>query len=120
MMSFEDSKAWQLARALRRDIRKAVLKGGAFRDYEFDRQMYSAALSVMNNLAEGWECPTKGEKARFLSYSIRSCGEVRSMLYAGLDDHIFTKETFEELMEKCGHTIRTIAGLLRSVRGRAS
>ena len=116
---FEDSKAWKLARILRKEIRIAVLGAECFRQFEFDRQMYRAALSVMNNVAEGWETPTPREKGRFFSFALRSCGEVRSLLYAGMDDGIFSKGTFDALMDRCMNTMRTVAGLHRSAKNRA-
>ena len=119
IMKFEDSDAWQLARSLRKDIWNAVRSSQCYRDLEFDHQIYSAALSVMNNIAEGWEAPSPGEKARFFSYSLRSCGETRSMLTVGIDDGIFNMETFEKLMRNCVRTTNVVAGLFRGARSRA-
>ncbi len=117
--SFEDCEGWQKARKLRKTIRDTLRSSTEFREFEFDRQIYSAALSIMNNVAEGWESSGQGDKARFFSYAQRSCGEVRSLLYAGLDDCFFTEGIHNFLKEMCLETTRIIAGLFRSVRRRA-
>jgi len=53
----------------------------AERDYGFRGQIQAAGISIMNNIAEGFERTTDADKARFLDIAKGSCGEVRSMYY---------------------------------------
>jgi four helix bundle protein len=79
---FEDLNVWQLARELVGDIYKLFEKN---RDFDFKSQIQRAAVSIMNNIAEGFE---RGQIAKdnkqfinFLNFSYGSCGEVKSMMY---------------------------------------
>ena len=85
---FEDLKCWQEARKLRKMVSDLTRKLAIKRDMIFSNQIRSAALSVMSNIAEGFESNTDKEFMNFLNYARRSCGEVRSHLYAGLDDKL--------------------------------
>jgi four helix bundle protein len=83
---FKDLVVWKEARKLRKEIAAAV-RGRSFeRDWEMRRQVTGAALSVMSNIAEGFEPGTNKEFAQFLHTAKGSVGEVRSILYAALDD----------------------------------
>jgi four helix bundle protein len=73
---FEDLIAWQKARALRREIQKASLASVFRKDLELRSRIRRAALSVMSNIAEGFERGTRAEFAHFLATSKASCGEV--------------------------------------------
>lgn len=89
---FEDLVAWQKARELRRAVRQATA-GPQFRhEVDFRSQIRRAALSVMSNVAEGFERGSRADFAHFLVMSKASCGEVRSLLYAGIDDGLFDKQ----------------------------
>lgn len=84
--NFEDLVIWQLARLLVKDV-YAQFKSS--KDYDFNSQIQRAAVSIMNNIAEGFERSkfTKDNKQMlsFLNISYGSCGEVRSMLYTAED-----------------------------------
>ena len=81
---FEDLEIWRQAQDLAvRVYRCFGAKSAAVEahDYEFVAQVRSAAVSVSNNIAEGFEAGTRPEFARFLRIAKRSCGEVRNMLH---------------------------------------
>jgi len=63
------------------------------RDFGFNDQIRRAAVSIMNNIAEGFERKGDAEFARFLSISKGSCGEVRSMYYLAQDRGYVDEET---------------------------
>jgi four helix bundle protein len=110
---FEDLRVWQEARALVRAIRSATRE---VRDFEFRDQIRSAALSVMNNIAEGFERRTDADFAHFLDIAKGSAGEVRSMTYVAEDDAIFTSDVANRFREDCVHLsagLATLAGYLR-------
>src|SRR6516164_4224409 len=103
---FEDIVAWQKARALTREI-YAVARVGAFaRDYGLRDQIQRASVSVMSNIAEGYERGGDKEFLQFLSLSKGSCGEVRSQLYVALDQNYVSRGTFDALTGQAIETSR--------------
>ena len=82
---FEELWVWQQARELVQDIYKDLCSGYGSKDFGFRDQLQRAGISVMNNIAEGFERFTDVEFARFLDVARGSCGEVRSMYYAAED-----------------------------------
>ena len=96
---FEDLIVWQEARKLRKEVSR-VIRAGEFRhDFKLCDQIRRAALSAMDNIAEGFERGSNKEFAQFLIISKGSAGEVRSALYAALDDQYITAAEFENLRE---------------------
>ena len=79
---FEDLEMWQQARAQVKAVYSAFQN---CRDFSFRDQVQRAAISVMNNIAEGFERNTTKDFAHFLDQAKGSCGEVRSMLFAAED-----------------------------------
>src|SRR6476659_10725131 len=83
---FEDLRIWQEARDQVQAIYRSFQRGSAgHTDFGFRDQLQRAAVSVMNNIAEGFERKTPKDFAHFLDLSKGSCGEVRSMLYVAED-----------------------------------
>jgi len=74
---FEDIIAWQKAKVLAVDVYQLF---GEHRDFGFRDQILRASVSVMNNIAEGFERRSNNEFRQFLYIAKGSCGEVRSML----------------------------------------
>ncbi|MBK9314203.1 MAG: four helix bundle protein [Acidobacteria bacterium] len=82
---FEDLIAWQRARRLTADIYKISRNSNFARDFGLRDQIRRAAVSVMSNIAEGFERNRQGEFHQFLSIAKASCGEVRAQLYVAYD-----------------------------------
>jgi len=98
---FEDLECWQEARKLVRRVYDAVAKNGAFqRDLRFVGQITAAAVSVMNNIAEGWAAQSNAEFIRFLTYSRRSCAEVQNCGYVAPDQSYLDEEVFQGIYAK--------------------
>jgi four helix bundle protein len=84
--SFEDLWIWQQARKLVAEIYSDFVEGTpGCRDFGFRDQIQRAGVSIMNNIAEGFERSSDAEFARFLDIAKGSCGEVRSMYYTAED-----------------------------------
>ncbi len=115
---FEDLVAWQKARALARRIHGIVNTGTFARDYSFKNQLWSAALSVPSNIAEGFERFGPGEFAHFLSIAKASCGEVRSDLYVAMDVGHIDEPTVTQLLAQANDCGRTIGKLRAAVEAR--
>src|SRR5688572_28615455 len=94
---FEDLIAWQKARALTAEIYQVTNQGKFARDFGLRDQIRRGAVSVMSNVAEGFEWNRPTQFYQFLSVAKASCGEVRSQLYVALDAGYLALDTFESL-----------------------
>jgi four helix bundle protein len=113
---FEDLKCWQESRKLRKMISNVTNKVTVRRDVVFCNQIRSAALSIMSNIAEGFESNTDKERINFLNYARRSCGEVRNDLYAALDDNYISENDFEKIYDQACITGKLISGFISYLR----
>jgi four helix bundle protein len=112
---FEDLIAWQKARALTREI-YSVSRAGAFaRDFGLGRQIQRAAVSVMSNIAEGFERGGRAEFHQFLSTAKASCAELRSQLYVALDAGYLNQAEFDRLIGVAAEVGRVVGGLRAAV-----
>ena len=93
--SFEDIRAWQEARTLVQMVYTLTQQGALSRDFGLRDQIQRAAVSAMTNIAEGFDCDSHAEFARFLGYSRRSAVEVQSLLYVLLDADYIDEDTFQ-------------------------
>jgi four helix bundle protein len=116
--SFEDLEAWQAARVLMNEAYRLSRREPLSRDFGLCDQLRRAALSVMNNLAEGLESLHLAEKKQFYNWARRSCGEVRSMCYVLLDNNFITPQEQQALLESCVRAGKLVSGLIRSLNNR--
>ena len=113
---FEDLIAWQKGRKLTQKVYQFTRRGGWARDFGLSSQIQRSAISVMSNLAEGFERNRRGEFHRYLSTAKPSCAEVRSQLYVALNAGYVTVEEFEALLADAEEVGRIIGGLRASVQ----
>lgn len=116
IVKFEDSKSWQKARELTRGVYAASREGAFARDFGLRDQIRRAAVSVMSNIAEGFERDGDQEFIQFLSIAKGSCGEVRSHLYVALDEGYVDKRQYGVLMRLAEETSRMLAGFMDYLR----
>ena len=95
---FEDLKIWKEARELSKEIYVISRLPEFSKDYRFVGQITSAAGSIMDNIAEGFERDGNKEFLQFLSIAKGSCGELRSQLYRAYDAGYINEEQFETLV----------------------
>src|SRR5918996_3209194 len=95
---FEDLIAWQKARELTLKVYQISRKGEFGKDYRLSGQIQGASVSIMSNIAEGFERGELGEFHQFLSTAKGSCAEVRSQLYVTLDVGSLSREGFYDLL----------------------
>ena len=112
---FEELIAWQKARVLTAEIYKATTDGDFGRDFGLKNQIQRAAVSVMSNLAEGFERGRPAEFHQFLSVSKASCAELRSQLYVAFDVGYLDEIPFKKLMALAQEVARIIGGLRAAV-----
>jgi len=112
---FEDLVAWQKARLLTRRVYAVSAQGGLARDWGLASQMQRAAVSVMSNVAEGFERGRPAEFLHFLAIAKASCAETRSLLYVAQDAGYLHDDVSDELMKLAEEVGRVIAGLRASI-----
>ena len=112
---FEDLIAWQKARVLTAAVYRVTTQGAFSRDFKLCDQIRSAAVSVMSNIAEGFERNRPREFHQFLSIAKAPCGEVRSQLYVALDANYLAQDEFAALYAQACEVSRIVNGLRASV-----
>ena len=112
---FEDIQGWQEARKLVKMIYALTNKDLFSKDFGMHDQIRRAAVSTMANIAEGFDCESKIEFARFLGIARRSAVEVQSILYAALDTGNINQEDFDLHYEQARKSKALIGGFKRSL-----
>lgn len=112
---FEELVAWQKARTLTHTVYELTRQGQFVRDFRLTNQMQRAAVSIMSNIAEGFERGGAAEFHQFLSIAKASCAEVRSQLYVALDVGYVTQERFHVVQAQAEEVSRVVGGLRASV-----
>jgi len=114
---FEELIVWQRARELTKGVYACSGRGPFARDFGLRDQLRRAAVSVMANIAEGFERGGRREFHQFLSIAKASCAEVRSGLYVARDAGHLPKEDFERLLGCAEEVGRMLGRMRRSVGG---
>ena len=114
---FEELPVWQAARDLCQEVFKILTMTNLGKDFALKDQIWRAAGSVMDNIAEGFDDGSNKEFLRFLGYAQRSCGEVQSQLYRALDCGYIDKLQFESLYNLAAKCRKQIKGFRRYLRG---
>lgn len=96
---FEEMEIWREARQLTQKIYEATAESGFARDFGLRDQIRRAAVSVMSNIAEGFERGGNAEFIQFLYIAKGSCGEVRSQLHVAKDQGYLSEKEFNELFK---------------------
>jgi four helix bundle protein len=97
---FEDIPLWQQARQFVKKIYTICNHVTFKKDYDLISQIRRAGVSIMLNIAEGFERKTNKDFARFINNSKASSGEVRCALYIGLDVGYLTEDQFNLLLKE--------------------
>ena len=113
---FEDIKAWQEARELLKSIYEITSKGNFSKDWELKNQIRRSGLSVMSNIAEGFDRSSDKEFIQFLRIATGSCSELKSQLYAALDQKYIINELFSKIYQKATDVTKLINGFIRYLR----
>jgi four helix bundle protein len=106
---FEEIEAWKTARELTNKIYAQGNQSGFNKDFGLRDQIRRASVSVMSNIAEGFESRTDVQFINFLGTARASAGEVRAQLYVALDQKYITEEQFKESYELAEKSARQIA-----------
>lgn len=110
--NFEDIICWQKSRTLANDCFSTFKN---LRDYSFRDQLLRSAVSIMNNIAEGYERQTNKELRNFLYISKGSAGELRSMLYLAKDLGYIGDKMFSKLHNQSLEIAKLLSGFIRKL-----
>ena len=111
-MKFEDILAWQKSKIF---VLKIYNQFKFCKDFSFKDQILRAAVSIMNNIAEGFEKMSNKDFKKFLYISKGSCGEVRSMLYLAKELNYIDLNSFNELYNQSIEISKLLAGFIKSL-----
>ena len=114
--TFEELIIWQKARELANEIFDLTNKHTTFRYRSLNDQMQRAAVSVMANIAEGYERSSQAEFARFLFIAKGSCGELRSHLVIAHDQKILEEQRYKNLSENAFGLSAMISRMITKVK----
>ena len=113
ILRFEDILVWQKAQDLAVEIYKIFDK---IKDYSFKDQIFRAAVSISNNIAEGFDRSSNAEFQRFLYISLASCSEVKSMLYLSEKLNYITNSQSKILLEQTTEVHKMTQGLITYIK----
>ncbi len=115
---FEDLQCWQEARKLVKIVYQASNEGPICKDFEMKDQIRRAAISTMNNIAEGFGRSSNKEFIRFLEISSTSALEVKSVAYAAVDLEYWTAETAKQIQAKAEDVKSLDIGFIKYLKNR--
>jgi len=113
---FEDIEAWKAADAVNAEIYMISSRKGFYKDYGLREQIRRASVSIMANIAEGFEREGKKEFIQFLSIAKGSAGETRSLLRVALREKYITKAEYNRIYEKLEVISCMIYGFIRYLK----
>ena len=98
---FEEIDSWNAARELTKTVYNFTIRESFSKDFGLKDQIQRASVSIMSNIAEGFDSKTNKAFINFLNYSFRSASEVQSLLYVALDQLYITNSEFELAYKHC-------------------
>jgi four helix bundle protein len=113
---FEELEAWKKAREVTKKVYALTNMGEFARDFGLKDQIRRCSVSVMLNIAEGFEREGNKEFINFLSIAKGSCGEARSQLYVALDQNFISSDDFKWADESYGQIGKMIGGLMNYLK----
>ena len=113
---FEDIEAWKEARNLVNMIYDISNEGQFSKDFSLRNQIRGASVSVMSNIAEGFDRGTNREFIQFLIVARASASEVKSQLYVALDRNYIHQSNFDKVYQQATKVISLIDGFIRYLK----
>lgn len=113
---FEDIESWKRARKLTKDVYIVTAKGKFSTDFGLKDQIRRAAVSILSNIAEGFERGGDKEFLQFLAIAKGSSGEVRAQLYVALDLEYISLAQFDALAQAATEVSQLLSGFMKYLR----
>ena len=117
---FEDLEVWSIARIITKKIYRITGNDQFKRDLYFQNQVRRCAVSIMANVAEGFERDTNREFIHFLYISKGSAGELRNHLYIALDNGYIDSSEFESLEAELLTISKSLSGFIKYLKNNGS
>ncbi|HBB86436.1 MAG TPA: four helix bundle protein [Blastocatellia bacterium] len=113
---FEEIECWKRARQLTRRVYAITNEPAFAKDFGLKDQIRRASVSVMSNIAEGYDPSGTAEFVHFLATAKGSASEVKCQLYVAVDQGYIQEECFHEIRALATETGSMVAGLMRYLR----
>jgi len=117
---FEEIEAWKTARELTREIYALTRQQPFSNDFGLRDQVQRASVSVMANIAEGFDGRSTQEFIRFLGYAFRSATEVQSHLYVARDQEYLDEDAFAGVYDQAITVKKLLNGFIRYLKGKGN
>lgn len=109
---FEELEVWVKAKELSVEVYKITNDGEFKKDFGLRDQIRRATVSIVSNIAEGFERNGNKEFAQFLSLAKGSAGEVRAQLYIAIELNYINETDFNLLIGKVTEVSKMLSGLM--------
>jgi four helix bundle protein len=116
IIRFENVESSKEARFLTKKIYRRSAKQAFSKDFGLRDQIQRASVSIMSNIAEGFDGGSQKAFANFLTYAYRSTSEVQSLLYVALDTEYINEPDFQGCFDQAAKTKRLIGGFIKYLR----
>jgi S23 ribosomal protein. len=113
---FEDIESWKRARTLAKELYEVTASDTFARDFGLKDQIRRASVSILSNIAEGFERGSDKEFLYFLAVAKGSSGEVRAQLYVALDQAYISSDQFRTLANAAAEVSQLISGFMKYLR----
>jgi four helix bundle protein len=113
---FEDLEVYSKSRELSKQIYSITREKPFARDYGLCDQIRRASVSVLSNIAEGFERGSRRDFIRFLYYSKASCGEIRAQCDIAFDQGYVKEEMYSTISDQCRQLSCMIASLIKYLK----
>jgi len=115
--SFEEIKAWQKARVLNKIIYKVTNNKELSNDIALKNQIRKSSISIISNIAEGFERDGNKEFIQFLSVAKASAGELHAQIYVAFDLNYISEPDFDTINKLIVEVSKMIGGLIIYLQG---
>jgi four helix bundle protein len=116
LKKFEEMDVWKKARKLVSNIYLETNKSSFKKDFSLRDQIRRAAISVMANIAEGFDRNSNKVFIQFLFYSRASISEVQSHLYIAKDLNYLDERYFKKLHHDTVEIGKSLNGFIKYLR----
>ncbi|HTR80584.1 MAG TPA: four helix bundle protein [Bacteroidota bacterium] len=113
---FEDVESWQKARTLTKMVYALTARDRFSKDFGLKDQIQRASVSIMANIAEGFDSGSGKSFINFLSYAYRSASEVQSLAYVALDCGYLSQSDFESCIVQAAAIKQLIGGFVKYLK----
>jgi four helix bundle protein len=110
---FEEIESWKVARELTREVYRITSTGDFARDFGLKDQIRRASVSILSNVAEGFERTGNKEFLQFLAIAKGSCGELRAQLYVAFDQSYINEDQLEFLSQQARSVSQLLSGFIK-------